>query len=140
MQNLRGNNNDAAKNLHTLPGWLGDNYDGTNPYDGGKQGVFREKTTTVESFKPNAWGLYDMHGNVTQWCQDLFGHDYYAHSPKTDPQGPIKSDVDLDHEFRVLRSGSWADYPTDCRSARRCCASPTNCDLDSGFRVVVEIK
>jgi formylglycine-generating enzyme required for sulfatase activity len=71
----------------------------------------REKTTPVGSFPANAWGLHDMHGNVWEWCQDWFGD--YPQKDLVDPQGP---DAGKD---RVLRGGSWNQYPKDCRSACR---------------------
>ena len=71
----------------------------------------RNKTTPVGSFPPNAWGLYDMHGNVSQWCQDRFGK--YPTTAVVDPQGAEKGGN------RVLRGGSWEDGPGRLRSAAR---------------------
>ena len=87
------------------------NYDGNFTYGNGKKGVYREKTTPVGSFPANAWGLYDMHGNVWQWCQDWYGD--YPQKDVVDPQGPEKGEV------RVLRGGSWISDPQYCRSAFR---------------------
>ena len=85
------------------------NYNGNYIYGDGKKGVYRKKTTPVGSFPANAWGLYDMHGNVWQWCQDWYGD--YPQKDVVDPQGGEKG------QFRVHRGGSWLYYP--CRSAYR---------------------
>jgi len=87
-------------------------------------------TAPVGKFKPNAFGLYDMHGNAWQWCSDWHGAEYYAKSLTDDPTGP-DSDVD-----RVLRGGSWNFGPSNSRSARRGRDSPDNRFDFSGFRVV----
>ena len=87
------------------------NYNGNEPYGDGKRGVDRQKTTPVGSFPANAWGLYDMHGNVYAWCQDWYGD--YPKKDVVDPQGKKKGDL------RVLRGGSWYYAPGYCRSAYR---------------------
>ncbi len=87
------------------------NYDGHYAYGDGQEGVYRKKTTPVGSFPANAWGLYDMHGNVLEWCQDWYG-PYSSDSPQ-DPRGPDQGDA------RVLRGGSWYNSPGWCRSASR---------------------
>jgi formylglycine-generating enzyme required for sulfatase activity len=71
------------------------------------------KTHAVGQKRPNAWGLFDMHGNASQWCQDWYDHRYYAKSPTDDPTGPAKGSL------RVYRGGSWK-YPAEfCRSLVR---------------------
>ena len=87
------------------------NYNGNYPGSGCSKGVYREKTVAVGSFAPNAWGIYDMHGNVWEWCDDWYG-DYPA-SHATDPKGPSSGSV------RVLRGGSWFIYASNIRSAYR---------------------
>jgi formylglycine-generating enzyme len=87
------------------------NYFGGVVYGNGKQGVYRKKPTPVGSFPANAWGLHDMHGNLSEWCQDFFGD--YAQKDVVDPQGPERGGG------RVLRGGSWVAYPQHCRSAYR---------------------
>jgi formylglycine-generating enzyme required for sulfatase activity/serine/threonine protein kinase len=86
-------------------------------------------TAPVGRFQPNNFGLYDMHGNVWEWCQDRYGNTYYHNSPKTDPQGPN------DTIARVLRGGSWEDHPTGCRAAHRHRGAPAFRDYGLGFRV-----
>lgn len=89
-------------------------------------------TTPVGSFKPNAFGLYDMHGNVLQWCQDRYDKDYYNNSPSGDPQGPDAGSP------RVFRGGGWHSSAVVCRSAFRGYVEPPYRSFNVGFRVVCE--
>ncbi|MBW3539456.1 MAG: formylglycine-generating enzyme family protein [Planctomycetes bacterium] len=89
---------------------------------------------SVGEKQPNAWGLYDMLGNVWEWCSDHYDRDYYAESPSEDPQGPQNG------TSRVLRGGSWWDSAEFCRSANRDFYLPTYRDYEVGFRVVCEAK
>jgi formylglycine-generating enzyme required for sulfatase activity len=86
-------------------------------------------TSPVASFKPNAFGLYDMDGNVMQWCQDRWG--LYPKGPATDPTGAVTGDK------RVLRGGSWSFGPRNCRAAYRGSIRPEYRTDSYGFRVVV---
>jgi sulfatase modifying factor 1 len=83
--------------------------------------------------KPNAFGLYDMHGNVFEWCHDYYGGDYYQQSPTNDPMGPVTGST------RVLRGGSWARYALGSRSARRNRGVADNRNVGGGFRLVREL-
>ncbi len=90
-----------------------------------------DDTTHPVGKKPaNPWGLYDMHGNVWEWCEDWFDDDYYQRSPEKNPQGPDSG------ESRVLRGGSWCGGFRNCRAACRFWYLPLDRDDDYGFRVV----
>ncbi len=106
------------------------NYDGDYAYGNGGEGVYRERTVVVGSFPSNAWGLHDMHGNVWEWCSDWYDPEFYGKSTARDPEKTAKSG------FRVLRGGSWGDYPGNCRSALRNGSYPSYRGDLRGFRVV----
>ncbi|MBN3910068.1 MAG: SUMF1/EgtB/PvdO family nonheme iron enzyme [Nostoc sp. NMS1] len=106
------------------------NYNGNYIYGAGSKGEYREQTTDVGIFLPNAFDLFDMHGNVFEWCHDAW-HKNYNGSPADG--SPWMSDDGK----RLLRSGSWDDSPRDCRSAFRLAYTRDyrfNC---VSFRVVV---
>lgn len=90
------------------------NYDGNYTYGDGPKGIYRERTTAVDSFPANPWGLYDMHGNVWEWCADHW-HSNYEGAP-TNGNAWI---ADPDKDTRLLRGGSWLNVPRFCRSAVR---------------------
>ena len=105
------------------------NYDGDYPYANGPKGLYRKETTEVGSFPPNAFGLYDMHGNVGEWCSDRSLNSY--NGAPTD--GSSWETGTGDHD-RVVRGGYWRSDAVNCRSARRIWSCVAAC---SGFRVAV---
>ena len=118
----------------TITGELA-NYDANYTYADEPKGEYREQTTLVGRFPPNAFGLYDMHGNVWEWCLDNW-HDNYKGAP-TDGSAWLINDND-DKVHKVLRGGSWDALPENCRSALRVFIIPrarTSFSLN-GFRVV----
>ncbi len=107
------------------------NYNGNYTYASEPKGEKREKTTAVGSFPPNAFGLYDMHGNVWEWCDDTW-HTDYRNAPK-DGSSWIKKG---DNNFYLIRGGSWDAIPSFCRSAVRFDLACGSRDVNVGFRVV----
>jgi formylglycine-generating enzyme required for sulfatase activity len=107
-----GDDEDDLKNA----GWYRENSDG--------------RTHKVGEKKANAFGLYDMHCNVRQWCSDWYGKGYCQNSDKRDPKGPESGDS------RVLRGGCWKNNAWNCRSAYRNYNAPGNRACNYGFRVV----
>jgi formylglycine-generating enzyme len=105
------------------------NYHGDYIYGPGKKGKNREKPAAVGTMKPNAWGLYDMHGNVSEWCSDVYGP--YPSDAVSDPTGPTEG-----REY-ALRGGSWRSYPGACRSAFR--ANGSGGSNNIGLRIVCAI-
>jgi formylglycine-generating enzyme required for sulfatase activity len=91
-----------------------------------------QRTTPVGAYPPNHFGLYDMHGNVWEWCADWHDSDCYRRGARRNPQGPAAG------EFRVLRGGCWRSHAATCRSAYRNGLGPKNRDRYTGFRVVAD--
>ncbi len=105
------------------------NYNGDYPYSTNAKGKYREKTLPVGSFTPNAWGLYDMHGNIWEWCSDWYGRRYSKRA-QTNPKGPLSGSE------RVCRGGSWLMNAGLCRSAERDSNNPESYSDNLGFRLV----
>ena len=105
------------------------NYNGKYVYGKGKQGVYREQTTDVGSFPPNAWGLCDMHGNIWEWCEDAW-HSNYNGAPNDGRAWLVSGG-----SYRVLRGGSWDNEPRNVRSAYRNGCDPALRGDFVGFRV-----
>jgi len=104
------------------------NYNGNYPYNNNLKGEFIAMTMPVGSYAPNAWGLYDMHGNVWEWCNDWFGD--YPEASQTNPRGAASG------TFRVFRGGGWRNFAQICRSAFRYNYFPGHRHFNIGFRVV----
>ena len=104
---------------------------GNDPGKLGKHAWFKgnaNKTThPVKQKGPNPWGLYDMHGNVCEWCNDFSSEGYDPESPRKDPRGPASG------EDRVLRGGSWAGSDQSCRSSARNSEAPGFADVCFGY-------
>ena len=124
----------ACRAGRQTPFWFGDqittdqvNYDGNYPYEGGAKGEYRERTVPVKGLPANGWGLYQMHGNVWEWCADWSGA--YSFEEQVDPEGPQTG------RERVLRGGSWDFLGRDCRSAVRSANVPDGRNRLIGFRL-----
>jgi formylglycine-generating enzyme required for sulfatase activity len=132
LANYRGTDAGSADKEFFLPGF----------YDRGPKGVYRQETTPVDTFPPNAFGLYDMHGNVGEWCLDHF-HGSYEGAP-TDGSAWVSGG---DQTLRVVRGGSFNIFPYRCCSTSRLLSAPESHsvlpgsrDCTKGFRVVCEIS
>ena len=128
----------ACRARTTTPFYFGEtitselvNHRGNDTYADAPKGIYRKETTDVGIFPPNAFGLYDMHGNVCEWCADEW-HDNYDGAPTGESVW-----LDGNKERSLLRGGSWADFPVNCRCAVRDFYSRRDAHYNtSGFRVV----
>jgi len=108
------------------------NYYGTYPYKDARSQTYRQHTVDVNTFKPNAFGLYNMHGNVWEWCWDIYSsYDLTIHSNPTGATEGIS---------RVNRGGGWNDFGKNLRSAYRAAYNPNNATFNLGLRLVRNAK
>jgi|JFJP01.1.fsa_nt_gi Uncharacterized conserved protein len=128
----------ACRAATTTPFYFGEtittdlvNYNDNYTYGSSQKGIYPEKTTVVGSFPPNAFGLYDMHGNVYEWCADPW-HENYNSAPTDGSVWESGGNT----QYRVIRGGSWYYNPWDCRSVFRFWVVPVARNWSFGFRVV----
>ena len=131
----------ACRGGTRTPFWNGEqitshqaNFDGRFTYNGGELGEKRGMTTPVGQFEPNPWGLYDMHGNVWEWCGSEYSDEY-------DGKEKLSACKEIDNlNPRVVRGGSWDNVPSGLRSASRNKLKPDHHFLKVGVRLLREIK
>jgi formylglycine-generating enzyme required for sulfatase activity len=126
----------ACRANTTTPFWFGDtvspeqvNYDGCYPHRCEVKGEYGQTTVAVKSLPPNPWGLYEMHGNVWEWCLDTWHEDYRGAPVDGSAWGAYKDGL------RVLRGGSWDSAVRRARSAYRRRDTPIDPEVDYGFRL-----
>ncbi len=113
------------------------NYNCEYTYSDEPRGTCRKQTSEVGSFPPNAFGLCDLHGNVWEWCADVW-HNSYENAPN---DGTVRNEeIENNSIPRVVRGGSWNDHPWLCRSASRLCYGPEDRFNNLGFRVAISIE
>jgi len=105
------------------------NFNGTQPYSVAARSPFLGRSTSVGEYSPNAWGVYDIHGNVWEWCFD--GERTYSNTVAVSPSGSTDAT-----STKILRGGSWSDKALNCRSAARFSSDASNRSCNTGFRVV----
>jgi formylglycine-generating enzyme required for sulfatase activity len=132
----------ACRARTTTPFYFGEtitgklvNYNATHIYCSEAKGEYRQKTTPVGQFLPNEFGLYDMHGNVWEWCEDDW-HNRYEAIPVTNSRHWNDNYSQNPRQLKLLRGGSWYDNPQDCHSANRNRSEAALGHDYIGFRVV----
>ncbi len=109
------------------------NYNGDRSYNNAPKGQYREQTSVVGSFPANDFGLFDLHGNVWEWCEDHWHENY--HQAPTNGSAAIEPQANR-NDARILRGGSWFRHPAVCRSAYRYKYASNFRYKDIGFRVI----
>lgn len=112
------------------------NFDGARPYQDAAAVRSRRETVPVGSLPANGFGLHEMHGNVWEWCEDVFDPEFYGKEAARRAD-PVCTEGGRD---RVFRGGSWYSSAGACRSARRHKLSPTGSSLNLGFRPVAHLE
>ena len=142
---------DLANYRGTDAGNVNERFFFSGSYDRGPKGVYRDDTTPVDAFPPNAFGLHDMHGNVLEWCLDNYSGNYegaaadgsaWIYDGKLIDEGAAADGGDLISDSNVIRTargGSFSHFPNRCRSASRHLYSSDSSHTGLGFRVVCEI-
>jgi uncharacterized protein (TIGR02996 family) len=108
------------------------NFDGNYPYGGTTPGKYLVRSSKVGSYAPNPWGLFDMHGNIEEWCADKYDDHYYAKGETIDP-------LSLKGRENVVRGGCWFSYGRHCRSANRNWFNTGGRNYYYGFRVALTV-
>ena len=115
--------------------WTLANFNGKYPYGPGQKGEFRNQSLPVESFKPNPWGTYNMHGNVWEWCLDR--SDWESGVITDTYINGIEDPLNTTGSYRIIRGGNFRSFAGNCRSANRHVLRPASRNDGLGFRVVL---
>jgi formylglycine-generating enzyme required for sulfatase activity len=111
------------------------NVDGRYPHGSAQKGPWIRETVKVGSYKPNAWGIYDMHGNVAEWVEDIYSSSYEG----LPTDGSVNVSIGY-RKYRVDRGGSWLTFARAARSSERGRNLPGNRSVATGFRIAAKLK
>jgi formylglycine-generating enzyme required for sulfatase activity len=110
------------------------NFNGNSPFGGAERGPTLNRPCKVGSYEPNPFGLYDMHGNILEWCEDWFGETTFSEKDRKDPKGPNNG------QYRMLKGGAFNYDALYCRSGYRNYTSPNQRANSFGFRVACVVR